>query len=349
MNTNDEIKAGAEAEVQADVEIEHTREAGTLAYGTSRGDAGDAILRTCGFRWFRSRGALGIQYSRDRRADRFRIEQARTALEAAGLVVKVTIDDTPRATAQVEADRAARGAERAERFEGYARNAAGRAEARQAAADRVFENRPPGQPLLVDHYSYNRERNRLERAHGNEERAREERGKARYWGNRAEASENEMRHREDIPTTLRRIETLEAERRKYQRALDGEESGWNAGPDGNPEARAELIARVAELDDKIGYWREHVVAAEAAGVKVWRREDFRKGDYAKVYGRWWCEVLRVNAKSVSIPHPLHPWNTTAPYDKISGRMTAEEMAEHNKAAAARRAAKQAEAAGALGS
>lgn len=354
MNDN-EAQAGVETgtepagEVQTDILIEHTREFGTLAYGTRKGDAGDQILRSNGFRWFPSHRALGIQHSRDKRAKRYQIEQARKALEAAGLSVTVTIEDTPRPVEVVEADRAERGAGRAGRFAGYAENAAGRAQAAQAKADRVFEGRPPGQPLLVDHYSYTRERNRLDRAHKSEERARDERGKAKYWEGRAEASENEMSHREDVPTTLRRIERLEAEQRKYQRALNGEPgTGWNAGPNGNPDSRAELTARVAELAAEIEYWRGHVAAREAEGVKVWRREDFAKGDYAKCYG-YWCEVKRVNPKSVTIPHPMFPWDASCPYDKVTGRMTAAEMAAHNEAAAARRAAKQAEAAGQDGS
>ena len=98
------------------------------------------------------------------------------------------------------------------------------------------------------------------------------------------------------------------------------------------------------LDEQIAYWRGHVKAAEANGVKVWGPGDFTKGDY--VHGRWgWAEVLRVNAKSVTIPwgsNAVHldvvtrdnvttaiggpGWTDKVTYDEVSGRKSAEEMA-----------------------
>jgi hypothetical protein len=80
---------------------------------------------------------------------------------------------------------------------------------------------------------------------------------------------------------------------------------------------------------------------EAKGAKVWSRADFTKGDFAQWEGRTWFEVLRVNAKSVSIPALIAganvpvlrkadsrmSWTDTVPYDKITGRKTAAEIVE----------------------
>ncbi len=90
------------------------------------------------------------------------------------------------------------------------------------------------------------------------------------------------------------------------------------------------------MQEQLAYWRGHVKAAEAEGVKVWGPADFTKGDFVRTRYHW-AEVLRVNAKSVSIPwnvnhsgdiirraggHYPRPW----PYDEVRGRKSAEEMA-----------------------
>lgn len=64
---------------------------------------------------------------------------------------------------------------------------------------------------------------------------------------------------------------------------------------------------------------ERVVAEqEAAGAKVWSKADFRKGDQVQDdFGRW-HEVLRVNAKSVTVSTP-YTWTETIPYDKVRGK------------------------------
>ena len=55
--------------------------------------------------------------------------------------------------------------------------------------------------------------------------------------------------------------------------------------------KARLEQMAADLREQITYWREHVKAAEASGVKVWTKADFTKGDYALSRGTWY-EVLQ---------------------------------------------------------
>lgn len=143
-----------------------------------------------------------------------------------------------------------------------------------------------------------------------------------------------MPHHNDPAVALRRIEKLEADRRRVQR------SRKRCTP-GSDYAR-ELDRQLAEMDDQLDHWRVVLARHEAGGFKVWSREDFSKGDFVQYRGTWY-EVLRVNPKSVTIPHVFHgvgrnvvrkngghldgTW--TAGYaDGITGRMSPEEMREH---------------------
>lgn len=143
-----------------------------------------------------------------------------------------------------------------------------------------------------------------------------------------------IQHRNEPDVALRRIEKLEADRRRVQR------SRKRCTP-GSDYAR-ELDRQLAELDDQLDHWRVVLARYEAEGFKVWSRADFSKGDFVKYRGTWY-EVLRVNPKSVSIPHifdgvgrdvvrkdegPLDQTWTAGYADGITGRMSPEEMREH---------------------
>lgn len=131
---------------------------------------------------------------------------------------------------------------------------------------------------------------------------------------------------------LHRIDKLEADRRRVSRSLS------RCTP-GSPLA-GELAQQRGELDEQLTHWRGIVTEAEAEGLKVWSRDDFSRGDFVR-YRDAWFEVLRVNARSVTIPH-IHnsvgrdvvrqgdghldgTW-TAGYHDGITGRMSAEEMA-----------------------
>ncbi|MGW3163273.1 hypothetical protein ACWC9Q_10360 [Streptomyces sp. NPDC001142] len=80
---------------------------------------------------------------------------------------------------------------------------------------------------------------------------------------------------------------------------------------------------------------------------MWSKADFTRGDFVLYRGTWY-EVLRVNPKSVTIPHihngtgkrivratgNRHDWTWTAPYDDVSGRKSADEMQQPPQAEAA---------------
>lgn len=295
------------------ITISHTHAEGTVATGTSKGDGAGDILKASGFS-FRY-GAWRIRCSRDRMAS-WRIDAAAKALRHAGFEVTVEIDNTPRPTAEVEAERAERAGARADRFAGYSENAATRSDAASERARQIQEHIPLGQPVLVGHHSQARHERDIERIERGWTTAAEESRKAGYWAGRAEAAENSQRYRENIGTTLRRIERLEAELRAAERQ--------RARRTVQPAEPTRLDHQISQLTAQIAYWKGHVEAAEAAGVKVWRPVDFTKGDLIQCGGSRWHRVVRVNARTLSLRNPTSPnlKPVPLPYDKVTGHRPA---------------------------
>ncbi|MEV6796527.1 DUF3560 domain-containing protein [Streptomyces sp. NPDC051320] len=141
------------------IKIVHTRREGTLVEGSRKGDGVFEIVRPHGFRYFPSLRQLGIGRSQDRAAQTWKINPAADALRAAGFEVETVIDEDSRRTfAEAETDRIERAEERAERYGERAGRAQENSDALRAQAKQLRDSIPLGQPLLVDHYSYNRDR-----------------------------------------------------------------------------------------------------------------------------------------------------------------------------------------------
>ncbi len=321
------------------ISIEHSHADGTLIHGTARGDGTNVVIKSVHDGWKFSRnigidGAWYLPHTRDRDADRTRIERLADALHAAGYQVEICIDDTPRSAADIEADRAQRVAGRIER---YAELADARHTPGSARLDHVRERRshiPLGQPVMGP-----RDANYRERLNRTEDSARNEIAVGDHWQHRAQAAESTQRYRHNPRVITRRIERLEAERRRWQRARDTVACGGTHGEyaDGGQYAHTaeDYLARadseIARLGEQITYWRGVLADMEATGEhRVWSREHFRVGDEARILGAWY-PVLRVNAKSLTVP-PLvfgderrftdagkDVWTDTAPYDKVYGR------------------------------
>lgn len=205
------------------ITITHRDAEGTLIRGSRKGDGVWEVLLGLRDNWrsFRSLGCLGLGQSRDKPVQQWKIDRAADALGAAGFDVEVKVENgEPRSFAEIEADRYERAEERADRYEGYADNAAARSDAAYARVKRIADGIPFGQPILVDHHSAGRARRDQERMHSGMRRSIDEAEKADYLAGRAAAAESYREHREDVPRTLRRIEKLEAEVRGVQRALD---------------------------------------------------------------------------------------------------------------------------------
>lgn len=299
------------------ITITHSFTEGTLVDGMTRGDGSYEILRGLGWRWFRSLNTCGIQQSRDRLAKNWMISAAVTALRAAGLeVAEPEIDNDPRPMEEREADRAARMDERAERLADRARRRAAESTAAETEARRLGAAMQ-GEPIKIGHHSERRHRRDLERVHTLDEKSWRLGREAQHAANGAQSAAAHMRHREDPHRTARRLETLGAERRKVQRDLDGYTRNFRDGhgeiytreihEPATGEWRERLLERVADLDEQIRYWAEHLEQAIADGTyRPVVVANIQPGDLIRV-SVGWERVAKVNKTTITVVAP-GGWN-----------------------------------------
>ncbi|MDV5145493.1 DUF3560 domain-containing protein [Streptomyces sp. SBC-4] len=335
------------------IEITHTRREGTLVDGTSRGDGSAEILklREYGrtlrqpFRWSRNLGCWYLPHSRDHAAYTPSLELLAQRLRDAGLDATLTVDNNDRRSfAEAEQDREERAEARVERFGGYADNAARNSEAAWKASHEISERFAFGQPIIRGHHSEPCALRDRERMDTSMRKSISEGDRARHWSDRQQAAANYEQFRTNPGRTLRRLDKLRADLRAVEKWQRGQSAkGYSRNPD-DPE----LTIRREELTEEIEHWEQVIKDAEAKGFKVWSKADFKRGDFALHRGTWY-EVLRVNPKSLTIPHIFSGvgktvvratddgydgWTSTAPYDDISGRKSADEMQQPPQAEAA---------------
>ncbi|MEU4220373.1 DUF3560 domain-containing protein [Actinoplanes sp. NPDC026623] len=311
----------------AHLTITHTHQDGTRLTGSQKKDGVYEIVRRNGFTW-RCRQGIHIRPSRDLDAKTLIINRAARALRDAGHEVTIEIDNTPRPTEIVEAERQERAEDRAKRFAERAGNADA---AGLEAARSITDGIPFGQPILVDHYSAGRHRRDLSRADNHRGKALELWNKGEHLADRARGAVAHQKHRENPRTTMRRIEKLEADTRRYQRELGGYERNFRNG-NGDiafvethepaiSRRRDDLQRWIADADEQITYWRTQLAAHEESGAFVpWARQHFVKGDQVRHHGFGdWYEVTRVNTKSVSVTGSSWGWPRTIAWDKVAGR------------------------------
>ncbi len=220
------------------------------------------------------------------------------------------------------------------------------ADALHDRAHRMADAIPFGQPILVGHHSEKRDRNYRAKMVATMDRAGAATRDARETERRAIASEANLRHRESVPTTLRRIERLEAEARGIIRSLTpcrtsgrrmkegsagrvvtcpacyhdqtvGADCAFPVHGAATGDYAARLEARGKAVADEVGYWRDRVAEAEEAGVKVWGPADFKPGDLVH-YWNGWRKVVRVNAKTLSV-ETAYSWTDKVKYDEVRGQ------------------------------
>lgn len=196
---------------------------------------------------------------------------------------------------------------RQSRFAVYSDNAAARSRQRHQAARDAVKHIPPGQPILVGHYSEKRHRADLKRFDTNMSKAVEESDRAKYWERRAQAVTRHASRKHAPGPTARRIKKLKAEVRRHQREIDPngkrwlEDVAWFKSYHGwtdeqiaeNWEHRIANAKRwLDHLEGQIAYWE--AVYAESGGVSADRHGwEFKKGGWVR--GRWgWGQVARVN-------------------------------------------------------
>jgi hypothetical protein len=297
--------------------ITHSAAEGTMLEGSVRGDgawdaikAAQATYRIRGWKYFPSIRAIGVRNSRDRAPQLSLIDATAAVLRDAGFEVDVQVDATPRAMEDAEADRAERMDDRAAALRAKAARKGAEAAGRHAAADAISDGIPMGQPILVGHHSERRHRRDLERMHNHTRKGIELGREAEQAAGRAESAERHMDVRQAPGVVARRIERLEADRRKVQRNLDGytrnhrDHSGaiyhQEVSAPASGRYREQMEASAAELDEKIRYWKGVQAEQRESGTPAPPGPDSVKvGDWV---GSWagWREVVRVNKVSVTV-------------------------------------------------
>jgi hypothetical protein len=287
------------------ITITHTHGQGTLVEGTERGDGSAQILKREGFRWSRNLGCWYRPNSRDRDARRLDIVQE--ALGASGIDSELSIDNTRRATAEVQADRLNRSAQRAHGLAEKAQRLDARAteEFGRARSDEDATGIPFGQPILVGHHSERRHRATIERADRAMRRGVEASREAEGARNGAAAAAANLRRADDPAYIGNRIEEAERDLRAAQRGyrrIDGTTTG--------PIAR-----RVDEATERLAYWKGELERVqEQLGVKVYTRADLAVGDMVRVKG-YWGIVAKLNPKTVAVTCNM-PWPLKYGYHEV---------------------------------
>lgn len=288
--------------------LTHTPADGTLAEGTARGDGTAVVLKAHGWRWSRALGAWYLPNSRDRAPRTSAIESTAAALRAAGHEVAVSVEDGARPAAQVEADREQRATERADRLAVAADRAAGRAEQAAARDAEALRRLPPGgQPILVGHHSEHRHRRDLDRAHAAAGALASANAAADEAARRARVAAIATSARHAPVTVANRVDRLTADQRRAQREIDahGEDSAGRRA------------AHLAQITDELDHWQAVRAEQIATGVATdFGRHNVAAGDRVRVRGRWY-EVVRANAKTVTVPSSLGPWTDTTPWHEVT--------------------------------
>lgn len=332
------------------IKITHTRREGTLIEGTSRGDGSAEILRLREygrtqrqpFRWSGNLDCWYLPHSRDHATYTPSLERLAQRLREKGFEVTLTVNNADRRSfSEAEEEREEKAEDRADRFGGYAANAAQSSEAAHRKSHDISERFAFGQPILVGHHSERRARRDHARMDDAMRKSISDSDRAAHWTGRAQAAANYQQFKKDPGRTLRRLDKLRADFRAVEKWQRGQPAkGFSRNP-----ADPELEIEHQELAEEITHWEKVIKDAEAEGFKVWSRADFKRGDFVLYRGTWY-EVLRVNPKTVTIPH-IHNgvgqrivraadnrhdgWTWTAPYDDVSGRKSANEMQQPNRA------------------
>lgn len=294
--------------------ITHTHETGTLIEGTVKGDGSAVVLKANRWRWSHNLGAWYVPQSRDRSPQTYLIERTAEALRVAGFEVTTEIDTTTRSTAEVEAGKIARQADRVEALVERAERTAATTDALFDRAHDMADVIPFGQPV---HGA--RDRAYRTRVHAAQDRAHNSYQEQLAADAAAKTATHTTDARYSPVTVANRIVKFEAEVRKVERSIAGT-PGY--GP-ATGTSREYLEGKLAELTDQVTYWQgvrtEQIETGKATGFS---KDTVGKGDLVRVRGQW-RRVVRVNAKTVSL-ETGYSWTDTVPYAEIQ-RHTAAAM------------------------
>lgn len=151
-----------------------------------------------------------------------------------------------------------RAEERADRFEEYSEHRAEDAERAHRAISAIADNIPLGQPILVGHHSERHARKDAARIENGMRKAVKAWETSKYWESRAEGAIRHAKYKELPAVRARRIKTLEADKRKWERDKEKAENSlklWSR--EGLTLEQARTIANYANpyvVKDENGSW-----------------------------------------------------------------------------------------------
>jgi hypothetical protein len=130
------------------------------------------------------------------------------------------------------------------------------------------------------------------------ERAREEDKAAGYHEPRAKASASFEQRTFSMATTLRRIQRLEADFRRYHRELDQQElrKKYDHSVRISRKSLEYCEKQMDEVQEQLDYWKKIVAEHEEEGLKIWGPDDFKAGERILAHGRP-AVIVKVNPKT----------------------------------------------------
>lgn len=301
-------------------------------HGSTKGDADEARVIVRPWVWSRSAGAYVLPRSLKPQTRAYWVSRTAQGLRELGREVEVNDSGERLTESERREARTERLEIRADRLEGAAERNGAEGERRWDAGRKILDGIPMGQPVLVGHHSEGRHRRDLKRADDHMRKGIELEKVAQDQARRAENLRRALDNPEDLGVVRRRIERNAADMRRLERTIEDHEVAQRIA--GTPLARkvahvvrevspgrlASITAERDRLAEAIELDRDTLKAREEAGDHAWNRADFRKGD--KVVGPWADGVVsRVNAKSLTVPHPFMSGHTvTVGYDEVTGRV-----------------------------
>ncbi|MFD9964893.1 DUF3560 domain-containing protein [Amycolatopsis sp. NPDC058986] len=281
-----------------DLIICHHYTTGTTVEDVPRyGSAHDALAAHPSWRWSRAAEAWLLRSSRGFRPKKARIAEMEKILTGLGHQVTRQIDEDMPPVAEREHHRADDAARRAEHWRERAAAKQRQAESTRQAGDDCFPDN--GQPALVGHHTYKRDVRRRNRGYRRLERAQQLQKTSDYLDGRAEAADRHAAARTDPVKVGNRIERLETDCRRRERALAL--LADQTGP-----AADELCTELHDLAEEIDHWRTEYQRLQDEGrATVLGPDTVREGDWVKLHFGWTI-VRKVNPKSVTVPNPNFP-------------------------------------------
>jgi hypothetical protein len=302
--------------------ITHTAAAGTVLTGTAADDGTAPILRAArGWNYSRRLGSWFVPRSRDQAPDQQLIQASAEALQAAGHLVQVDVDEQRRPFAEAEADRITRQQRRVDGLHAKATRAAAVEQAAEQAHDRL-PIWPLGEPLQGGRGAASL--HRRQRAGETARAATQDRTRADAA---AAAAAGTTAHRYTPEAVSARIAALHSAIGRDERIRDGhtrtlfldQATGEKAIDHHEPAAGADRQAaldRIEKAGDELAHWEQvHAEQLATGAAQEYSKATIGPGDTVQIGQHWW-PVIRASQATVTVR--TDRGQGKAPYSTVRG-------------------------------